>query len=233
MGAGIGWWVMGPVGGLLGMVIGSLIKDESSEGRILQNNRQSHNGFVVSLLVLIAAVMKADGRVIKAELDYAKVHLRGMLGEQGAAQSLIMLRDILKKDIPLQDVCHQIRVNVDYHARVQLLHILFGMGKSDGSLKQPEINVIQLISNYLGISVSDYNSVLNMFYDNVESAYKVLEIEPNASDEEVKKAYRKMAVRFHPDKVSHLGEEFQGAAKEKFQKVNEAYEKIKKERGMN
>ena len=182
LGAGIGWWFMGPVGGLLGMVIGSLVGNESSDGKVLQNSRASHDGFVASLLVLIAAVMKADGKVIKAELDYAKIQLRGMLGEQGAAQALIMLRDILKKDIPLQDVCHQIRVNVDYSARVQLLHILFGMGKSDGSLKQPEINVIQLISNYLGISVSDYNSVLNMFYDNIESAYKVLEIDSNASD---------------------------------------------------
>ena len=71
-----------------------------------------------------------------------------------------------------------------------------------------------------------------MFYDNIDAAYKVLEIDPSATDEEVKKAYRKMAVRFHPDKVNHLGEEFQQSAKEKFQKVNEAYEKIKRERGM-
>ena len=116
LGAGIGWWVMGPVGGILGMVIGSLIGTESNEGKVLQSSRASHDGFVASLLVLIAAVMKADGKVLKAELDYAKAQLRGMLGEQGAAQALIMLRDILKKDIPLQDVCHQIRVNVDYSA---------------------------------------------------------------------------------------------------------------------
>jgi DnaJ like chaperone protein len=72
-----------------------------------------------------------------------------------------------------------------------------------------------------------------MFYDNVEAAYKVLEISSSATNEEIKKAYRKMAVRFHPDKVSHLGPEFQKSANEKFARVNEAYNKIKKERGMN
>jgi DnaJ like chaperone protein len=60
-----------------------------------------------------------------------------------------------------------------------------------------------------------------------------LEIDSSASDELLKKAYRKMAIKYHPDKISHLGEEFQNAAKEKFQKVNDAYETIKKERGIS
>ncbi|MDR2928976.1 MAG: TerB family tellurite resistance protein [Cytophagaceae bacterium] len=232
LGAGLGWWMFGAVGGLIGLVVGSLIGNELDSKASTNENRVSHDGFVVSLLILLAAVMKADGKVLKCELDYVKKYLWELLGEKKSAQALIMLRDILKKNIPLHDVCHQIRVNVDYSARVQLLHILFGVGKSDGALIQSEINVIQTISNYLGISASDYHSVFNMFYDNIEAAYKILEIDKTASDEEIKKAYRKMAIRFHPDKVSHLGEEFQNAAGEKFRKVNEAYEKIKKDRGM-
>ena len=72
-----------------------------------------------------------------------------------------------------------------------------------------------------------------MFVKNTESAYKILEISPEASNEEVKKAYKRMAIKYHPDKVSHLGEDVQRQAKEKFQQLNAAYEEIKKERGMN
>ncbi len=72
-----------------------------------------------------------------------------------------------------------------------------------------------------------------MFVKDINSAYKVLEISPEATDDEVKAAYRKMAVKYHPDKVAHLGDDIQHAAKEKFQHLSAAYEEIKKQRGMN
>lgn len=228
--AGIGWWMGGPLGAVIGVIIGNMIKTDVQVSS--RPYAKQHEGFVASLLVLMAEVMKADGKVLKSELDYVKTHLRTLFGEEQTAQALIVLRDIIKKDIPVIEVCHQIRVNLDYSSRIQLLHLLFGLAKADGSIVQVEIDLIQQMSVTLGISSPDYESVLNMFYETAEAYYKVLEIEPSASDEEVKKAYRRMAVRFHPDKVIHLGEEFQGAAKEKFQKVSEAYEKIKKERGI-
>jgi DnaJ like chaperone protein len=94
-----------------------------------------------------------------------------------------------------------------------------------------ELTTIESIAGYLGVSIADFNSLKAMYFKDTNSDYKILEIEPSASDEEVKKAYRKMAVKFHPDKVAALGEEVQHAAKEKFQKVQEAYENIKKHRG--
>lgn len=229
--AGIGWWMAGPIGAIIGMVIGQLIEN----GRPQQTTSfgSQRNGFVASLLVLMAAVMKADGKVLKSELEFVKLHLNTILGEDQTQQALIVLREVLKKEIPLTDVCHQIRVNLDYNSKVQLLHLLYGLAKADGSLVAGEVAVIHHISSMLGISEADYQSVLNMFFKSPESAYKILEVEPSATNEELKKAYRKMAVRFHPDKVSHLGEDFQASAKEKFQKVNEAYEQLKKERGFN
>lgn len=230
LGAGIGWWMFGPIGGIVGMILGNLVEGSVENTGFTKSSPR--DGFVISLLVLMAAVMKSDGKILKSELDFVKGQLRHMLGEDKAQQALLMLRDILKKDIPVKDVCHQIRINIDYHAKIQLLHVLFSLGKSDGFLGKQEIGIIHDISGYLGVSEPDYQSVLNMFYDNLEAAYKILEISSEAPDDEVKKAYKKMAVRFHPDKVTHLGDEFQGVAKEKFQKVNEAYEKIKKERGI-
>jgi DnaJ like chaperone protein len=71
-----------------------------------------------------------------------------------------------------------------------------------------------------------------MFIPETNSAYKILEVDPSVTNDELKKAYRKMAMKYHPDKVSHLGEDFRKTADEKFKKVNEAYEKIKKERNI-
>lgn len=213
------------------MIIGHLIENGSQVQSVPFASQR--NGFVASLLVLMAAVMKADGKVLKSELDFVKLHLRTILGEDQSQQALMVLREVLKKEIPLAEVCHQIRVNLDYNAKIQLLHLLYGLAKADGSLVAGEVTVIHQISRMLGISEADYQSVLNMFYQSPDSAYKILEVDSSVSNEELKKAYRKMAVRFHPDKVSHLGEDFQASAKEKFQKVNEAYEQLKKERGMN
>jgi DnaJ like chaperone protein len=189
--------------------------------------------FGMSLLVLIAAMMKADGKVVKAELDYVKRFFVQQFGQSTSREALLMLKDILKKDIPVRDVCVQIRENMDYSSRLQLIHLLFNIAVADAVIHPSELDTIEKMSGYLGIVSSDFISIRNMFIPETDSSYKILEIEPSATDDEVKKAYRKMAVKYHPDKVSHLGEEFRKSADEKFKRVNEAYEKIKKERNMN
>jgi DnaJ like chaperone protein len=232
IGGGLGWVVGGPIGGLFGLIVGSFIDSATVQTTGTGRNATTPGAFGMSLLVLIAAVMKADGKVVKSELDYVKQFFMRQFGEENAQEALRMLRDLLKQDIPLRDVCLQINRNMDYASRLQLIHLLFGVAGADASLHPSEIMIIESISGYLGISSSDYLSIRNMFIPETDSAYKILEIDPAATNEEVKKAYRKMALKYHPDKVSHLGEDFRKAADEKFKKMNEAYEKIKKERNM-
>jgi len=143
-----------------------------------------------------------------------------------------MLRNLLKQNIPVRDVCYQISRNMDYSSRLQLLQLLYSVSMADGNIHPSEIEVIGAIAGYLGISSSDLLSIKNMFIPETDSAYRILEIERSATNEEVKKAYRRMAMKYHPDKVSHLGEEYKKSADEKFKKVNEAYERIKKERNL-
>ena len=92
--------------------------------------------------------------------------------------------------------------------------------------------MLKKFHGYLGVASTDFLSIKNMFIPETDSSYKILEIDPSSSNDEVKKAYRKMAMKYHPDKVSHLGDDFRKTADEKFTKVNEAYDKIKKERNM-
>lgn len=195
--------------------------------------RSSSNDVPTMLMALSAAVMKADGKVLKSELNFVKTFFTAQFGAQYSQQHLQTLKRFLdSNEIPLQRICNDIRTRMQPEVRVQLLHYMFGIAKADGDVSPSEITVIGQIADMMGVSKSDFESVKNMFYRNVDSDYKVLGIESDATDEEVKKAYRKMAIKFHPDKVAQMGEEYQKGAKEKFQKIQESYEAIKKRRGM-
>lgn len=230
IGGGLGWALGGPIGALLGFAFGSMFEQGQAGMPGSQPTRQGD--FNVSLLVLSAAMMKADGTVKKSELEYVKQFLYRNFGKDAAEQYLLMLREILKQEINLQEVASQIGSFMDYSSRLQLMHYLFGIAGSDGQLNAIELELLQRIASYLGVGSADFASIKAMFVKETDSAYKILEVSPEASDEEVKKAYREMAVKFHPDKVSHLGEEVRAAAEEKFKQVTDAWEQVKKQRGI-
>jgi DnaJ like chaperone protein len=236
VGLGLGWALGGPIGGILGLAVGSIFDSGTTvtAGQTRDvRSRTLRGDYAASLLVLIAAVMKADGRVMKSELDYVKHYFVSRFGEDTASEAVVMLRDILKQDIPLRDVTQQLSQRLDYSYRLEMLHFLFGIASADGSVSDAESTVVQRISGYMSITDSDFESIRAMFVSQTDAAYKILEVEPTATDEEVKKAYRRMAMKYHPDKVSHLGEDFKKVAHEKFRKVQGAYDQIKKERGIN
>jgi DnaJ like chaperone protein len=235
IGGGLGFVMGGPIGAILGFLVGSMVDSTTIQTSTYHEGpqRTAPGDFGMSLLVLVAAMMKADGKVVKSELDYVKRFFVQQFGQSKANEALLLLKDILKQDIPIRDVCSQISRNMNYSSRLQLLHLLFNISLADGAASSSEIETIERISGYLDITSSDYVSIRNMFVPETGSSYKILEIEPSATDEEVKKAYRRMAMKYHPDKVAHLGDEFRKTADEKFKKVNEAYEKIKKERNIS
>jgi DnaJ like chaperone protein len=234
LGGGLGFVMGGPIGGLLGFLVGSMIDSTTITTSTYTSHpqRTTQGDFGMSLLVLVAAVMKADGKVVKSELDYVKQFFVRQFGQESAKEALLMLKDIIKQEIPVRDVCVQISRNMDYSSRLQLLHLLFNVSLADSTIHPSEIEIIEKISSYLGVAGGDYTSIKNMFIPETDSSYKILETEPSSTNDEVKKAYRRMAMKYHPDKVSHLGDDFRKTAEEKFKKVNEAYDKIKKERNM-
>lgn len=226
------------LGAILGLAMGVMYTTAFQQNVPAGNGGQARSreqDFTHVLLVLTANIMKADGRLMRSELDYIRDFFIRRLGAQKTQELMERLRELLKEDFSISDVCRTIRMNMIYPMRLELLHFLFGIAAADGDVNPNELVELEKVSAYMGISMPDYESIKAMFHRRHEpsSSYKILEIDPSASDEDVKKAYRKMAVKFHPDKVSHLGEEFQTAAKEKFQKVQQAYEDIKKRRGIS
>ena len=230
IGGGLGWAFGGPLGAIIGFAIGSAFGNNSDSKEYIGGTTQQRD-FNVSLLVLSAAVMKADGSVKRSELDYVKRFFLTNFGQERAEKYILMLREILKQDIQVHDVSQQIGRFMDYSSKLQLLHYLFGIASADGSTHENEVDVISIIAKYMGISSSDFQSIKAMFVQQVDSAYKILGIDSNETDDEVKKAYREMAKKYHPDKVAYLGEDVRKSAEQKLQEVNEAYEKIKKQRG--
>ena len=232
---GLGWAFFGPIGGIIGFIAGSVFENKEAVKHYQQNHsdRSTTTGaYMMSLLVLVAAVMKADGRLKKSELNYIRQNLVRSFGEESAEQGMLMLRDLLKQNIPVNEVCQQIKMNLDYASLLQMMHFLVGIAQADGVIDKSEQDILEQIGAILGITNNDFQSIRSMFVDEVDSAYKILEIPSSATNEEVKKAYRKMAMKYHPDRVSYLGEDVQKAAREKFEKVNEAYKKIEKDRNI-
>jgi len=237
VGGGLGWAFGGPIGGLIGFMFGSMFDGGSGQGNTqrhpYQEGTPTQSGdFSMSLLVLAAAVMKADGIVKKSELDYVKRFFVDNFGEEKTTQLMLVLRELLKKDINIYDVSVQISKFMDYFSRLQLLHFLYNIAQSDGHIDTSEADMIHEISGFLKLSDADFQSIKAMFIKDTESSYQILEISSSATNEELRKAYKKMAIKYHPDKVSHLGEDVMRAAEDKFQELNSAYEEIKKQRGI-
>ncbi len=236
IGAGIGFVAGGPLGALLGLFIGSMFDNiqvipvNQASGGIHQTGR---GDFMFSLTVLATAIMKADGKITRIELNFVKAFLRRNFGDEATKEALQMIKELSTKEIPLAEVCQQIRFNMDTPSRTQLLYFLFGIAKADGSVCEQEIRLLTNIAMMMGIDTVTFNSIKSMYYDDLDSAYQTLGVGSDVSDEELKKAYRKIAMENHPDKVGHLGEDVRKAAEEKFTSINLAYDKIKKQRGIS
>jgi DnaJ like chaperone protein len=236
IGGGLGWAFGGPVGALIGFAVGSMFDSSSVHvsANELGSGRTTEGDFKMSLLVLMACIMKADGRVDKAELAVVKKFLVSNFGEQGALEALQILKNLLEQDIDETQVAMQIGQNLNYSSKLELLHLLFNIAYADGEVVASELNTIQRIANVFRIDRLDFESIKAPYMKTVDRdwAYKSLEIEPTATDDDIKKAYRRMAKKYHPDLVNELGEDVKKSATEKFRSINEAYESLKKERGI-
>jgi DnaJ like chaperone protein len=238
---GLGFAVGGPIGSIIGVLIASLFEKNgadnqasSSTNRTFRAQRTTAGDVRVSIIVLIACVIKSDGRVLKSEINYIKPFLLKTFGEAGAKQALLLLKELLKQDIDAKAVAQQIGQHINYSTRLELVHLLLAVANADGELHELELEIISSISMNMNVQDADYQSILALYQRSKDAnwAYTALEITPSATNEEVKKAYRRMAMKYHPDKVANAGEEIRQQATDKFRAINEAYEHIKQQRGI-
>ena len=236
-GYGTGGYGTGGYGGYTGRTGGSYQQQTggyrtSTGGRYTADEQR--NSFFVSLLVLSSAVMKADGQVHQSERDCAREFIRRNFGDSVVDEAMRMLDGFNRQQVNIYSVGPQIADNMNYSQRLQLFHYLVQIATADETFSKSEKSVLEAIGAVIRLNNTDINSVIAMFYKETdESAYAVLGISPSATDDEVKSAYRRMAMKNHPDKVATLGPEVQKAAEEKFRQIQDAYETIKRQRGMS
>lgn len=210
------------------------------------SNEEQRNSFLFSMLVLSSYIIKADNKIMHSEMEFVRQFLRQNFGEQAVNQGqeiLLKLFEIQKQQgiqvfrNTIHQSCAEIKHNMNVSQRLQLLNYLVIIAKVDGYVSQEEIKALKEVARHLGLTAKDVDSMLNMENGartnrNIEDAYKVLGLSSTATDDEVKVAYRKMALKHHPDRVATLGEDIRKAAEKKFQDINDAKERIFKARGL-
>lgn len=236
----IGFYLFKYPGAILGFFVGSgidsLSRSESRGPNVLRDmtrQKVSPADFELNLLSLCSIVIKADGSVSQTEMDYVQQYFVQTYGKEKANAIFRTFNEVNKKrEISAQRICAFLNQRTRYEVRLQLLHFLFGIAQADGAVRDSELNKIREIAGYLRVALRDFESVKAMFVKSADTAYKILEIEKTASNDQVKKAYRTMAKKYHPDRVNTENEAIKRGAEEKFKQVQKAYETIQKERGL-
>ena len=250
IGGFLGWITLGPLGGLIGAWIGSMIGGSDSGGdssnRLFSSDsghtaEGNRNSFLMSMLVLASYIIKADGRIMHSEMELVRQWLRANFGDVAAQQGDQILRRLFEASKQqggaqyqqnIKDACLQISMNMEYSERLQLLGFLVMIAQADGYVDATEIQALKEVATWMQVPTSEIDTMLNLGHDDVESAYKVLGVSPDATDDELRRAYRRLALEHHPDRVAALGEDVRAAAEKKFQEINAAKDIIWKERGL-
>ena len=259
MGAGkwiggiLGFMTGGPLGALAGFALGALFDNstKSDNGGMFGQTQPEdtgytghRNSFLFSMLVMASYIIRADGRIMHSEMEYVRQFLRRNFGEQAVNEGQQILLNLFEERKRMEqqnpyafkntsrDCGRQIAANLSSEERLQLLSFLAEIAKSDGHISSEEVEALKEVAVYMGLSAQEAESMLSLKGDSLEDAYKVLEISPDATDQEVRAAYRRLALKHHPDRVATLGEDVRKAAEEKFQEINNAKERIYKARGI-
>ncbi|MEH6408028.1 MAG: molecular chaperone DjiA, partial [Leeuwenhoekiella sp.] len=213
-------------GYLIGSLIDSFVGKKSSSGSgtntVFGQQRETvtPGDFELNLLSLCSIVIKADGTVSQRELDFVRQYFVQSYGKERANATFRTFNDVIKnREVNAQRICSYLAERTRPEVRLQIIHFLFSIAQADGHVSEPEVNQISQIAAYLRLGQREFEGIKAMFFKNAESSYTILEIEKTATDSEVKKAYREMAKKYHPDKLQHMDEAYRNGAEEKFRKV--------------
>jgi DnaJ like chaperone protein len=228
VGIGAGWFLAGPIGAIIGYYISKSFFDGKND---------QAKAYELSLLILSSLVIKSDGKIVKAELDYVKKFFVNTFGVQKANKYFEVFNKLNKQSLSsqLRPVCLQLNSCINHASRLQIIHFLFGVSESDNEIHDSEIKLINKIAGYLNINQYDFESIKSMFLaegstNSLDKWFAILEIDKNASDVEIKKAHRKMVIKYHPDKLQGVSDDIVKLAEDKFLLVQQAYENIMKSR---
>lgn len=241
----------GVLGALAGYAVGAMIdnmfqagREQADEGYASQNSGATNerNGFLFSLMVLSAHIIQADGKIMHSEMEHVRRFLRSNFGQSAAEQGEQIIRRLFEyrkqngDDFwrsQIDKACYEISISMPRGHRMQLIVYLAELVKADGVVREVELQALRHIAVAMRLDSGVVDQMFATGGSTIEDAYKVLGVSPEATDDEVRKAYKKLVMEYHPDRVATLGDDVKEAATRKLQEINQAKERIYKSRGMN
>lgn len=235
------------MGGFIGFIIGYIIEEalsgnlEVNKKNVFQEQEIEYTAYQTYLMALISEVVKADGYINKEEVYYIKSYL---LNQFGSVYSNLMLKTLklnVDKNFDVAKVTSKLKELIDQEQKRNLVQFLYGITIQNGGISTNEKILLENIAKTIGLSQSEYENIVSGSKQNNKNTstssrsntfgynpYKILNIDESATDLEVKKAYRQLVLKYHPDK-SDANDEI---ANEKFNQISEAYHIIKKRRNI-
>lgn len=239
MGGGVGFMLGGPLGALIGATLGHALVDEKvrierAESGTPSGVEQRQAVFFTAVFAMLGKIAKADGRICEKEVAAVRSFMQDQLRLDPAAQQFAIgiFNEAKDNTTPFEEYAHQFgRVFADNAPlRTMFYQVLFSVAMVDGALHPAEEALLRAAPVHLGLHADIFDTVRRQFGHDLSHYYAVLGLENGADLAEVKKAYRRLAAEYHPDKVVSKGlpEDFTRFAEQKFKEINEAYAAITK-----
>ena len=234
-GAGLGWFMGGP----LGAIVGAALQNALSQGEYTKigQNSNATNGetiFVANLVAIMTKICMADGHISREERGVIHNFFQKSLGYGGNELKIIdaMIDETDRRNPDLGQVCASFKRFAKHEQSLILLDLAYNIATIDHVVTEGEEQALRELIAALGISEEEHIRIRNRHAIAKRSDhYMVLGVDSSASIQDIKKAYKALAKQYHPDKVSHLGDELVEFAHQKFQEINDSYQAIKNERG--
>jgi DnaJ like chaperone protein len=219
----IGLMFAGPIGAIAGAYLGHSFE----KGKDVIDERSV---FQINLISILSYVVKVDGEVAKSEVDTVlQLFQRLGFGVRDIAMMTRAFEAALGQDVDLKTTCENFRKCSRYEERLMLLRMVYMVVMADQKFHAKEKEAIAHIVDFLGIQPDDHMSIQAEYHKTADKYYEILGLTRGATLAELKKSYRNLALKHHPDRVGHLGEEYRHIAEKDFKKISEAYQVLLKE----
>jgi len=243
IGAGIGAVIGGPIGAGIGAWVGSSVSRSYARvqhagaaggGFIGMGQEEAQSIFFVALFSMLAKMAKADGRVSSEEADLVNNLSRTQIkmDAEDRKAAAVIFKNALGDDYTIYDYAEQyMRVAGSPQMCEMVYRLLFAVAYADQELHPAEDEILKTLPGHLGLDQSHYRILREEFHGqqaDIGESYKILGCSPDSSDTEVKRAYRKLCMEYHPDKIAAKGlpDGFMKFAEQQMQQINDAYQSV-------
>ena len=230
LGASLGWMLTGnPLVGIIGFLAGTLME---GDGKDKGNNAvKGVSEFEVNLMVIAAHLIKLDGAISEKEVTFTEQFMNAHFNEDLGAERSKLFYHCLQKEYDLNAACGQVRMYSQHNTRVQVVRFLVDLALCDGPINERENYFIFRIAGYLNVNDAEYRRIKLEHSQPVPDVYEILGVTVDMSYPEIRAVYRKLVLKYHPDRNKDASEEEKKKLGRKFQQIQEAYQKIKIEKG--